>query len=87
MGWVGIQRVKTTEMGERSLSHWRVSQRTPVAMAPTSDHVSYDNYSSLDDHYYHEILTIANGKPIGLGEVGSPPPPEVLLTQPNGLSI
>jgi mannan endo-1,4-beta-mannosidase len=47
-----------------------------------ADIVSYDNYSSLDDRYYHEILTIANGKPIGLGEVGSPPPPEVLMAQP-----
>ena len=46
------------------------------------DIVSYDNYSTLDDRYYQEILTIANGKPIGFGEVGSPPPPEVLMTQP-----
>ncbi len=47
-----------------------------------ADIVSYDNYSSLDDRYYQEILTIANGKPIGFGEVGSPPPPEVLASQP-----
>jgi mannan endo-1,4-beta-mannosidase len=46
------------------------------------DIVSYDNYSTLDDRYYQEILTIANGKPIGFGEVGSPPPPEVLMNQP-----
>jgi mannan endo-1,4-beta-mannosidase len=47
-----------------------------------ADVVSYDNYSTLDDRYYQEILTIANGKPIGFGEVGSPPPPEVLMMQP-----
>jgi mannan endo-1,4-beta-mannosidase len=47
-----------------------------------ADVVSYDNYSTLDDRYYHEIQTIANGKPIGFGEVGSPPPPEVLMAQP-----
>ena len=44
------------------------------------DVVSYDNYSALDDRYYQEILTIANGKPIALGEVGTPPPPEVLAS-------
>ena len=47
-----------------------------------ADVVSYDNYSTLDDRYYHEIQTIANGKPIAFGEVGSPPPPEVLAVQP-----
>ena len=46
------------------------------------DVVSYDNYSQLADRYYQEILTIANGKPIGLGEVGSIPTPEVLKAQP-----
>jgi mannan endo-1,4-beta-mannosidase len=50
--------------------------------AKYADIVSYDNYSALDGRYYHEILTIANGKPIGLGEVGSPPPPELLMAQP-----
>src|ERR1022692_2861921 len=46
------------------------------------DVVSYDNYRSLDDRYYWEILDLANGKPIALGEVGSPPPAEVLKSQP-----
>jgi mannan endo-1,4-beta-mannosidase len=46
------------------------------------DIVSYDNYSELDDRYYQEILTIANGKPVGFGEVPAPPPPEVLASQP-----
>jgi mannan endo-1,4-beta-mannosidase len=44
--------------------------------------VSYDNYSQLSDRFYHEILTIANGKPIALGEVGLPPSAEVLKSQP-----
>jgi hypothetical protein len=42
----------------------------------------YDNYRTLEDRYYWEILTIANGKPIGLGEVGAPPSAEVLKSQP-----
>jgi mannan endo-1,4-beta-mannosidase len=46
------------------------------------DVVSYDNYRELSDRYYHEILTIANGKPIALGEVPSPPTAEVLARQP-----
>ena len=33
------------------------------------DVVSYDNYRTLDDRYYYEIQTIADGKPIALGEV------------------
>jgi mannan endo-1,4-beta-mannosidase len=47
-----------------------------------ADVVSYDNYSRLEDRYYQEILAIANGKPIGFGEVGSPPSPETLKAQP-----
>jgi mannan endo-1,4-beta-mannosidase len=51
--------------------------------AKYADIVSYDNYGALDERYYQEIQAIANGKPIGLGEVGTPPPPEVLMAQPN----
>jgi len=47
-----------------------------------ADVVSYDNYSALSDRFYQEILTIANGKPIALGEVGSIPTPDVLKGQP-----
>ena len=47
-----------------------------------ADVVSYDNYSRLDDRYYQEILTIAGGKPIALGEVGQPPSAEVIQAQP-----
>jgi len=46
------------------------------------DVVSYDNYRELSDRYYHEILTIANGKPIAFGELGAPPTAEVLKCQP-----
>ena len=46
------------------------------------DVVSYDNYSTLDDRYYYEIQTIADGKPIALGEVGTIPSPEILKSQP-----
>jgi mannan endo-1,4-beta-mannosidase len=46
------------------------------------DVVSYDNYRELSARYYYEILTIANGKPIALGEVGVPPSPEVIKSQP-----
>jgi len=46
------------------------------------DVVSYDNYRTLDDRYYYEIQTIADGKPIALGEVGTIPSPEVLKAQP-----
>ena len=47
-----------------------------------ADIVSYDNYSRLDDRYYQEIKTIANGKPIAFGEVGSVPV-SVFKTQPD----
>jgi mannan endo-1,4-beta-mannosidase len=46
------------------------------------DVVSYDNYGKLDDRFYQEILTIADGKPIALGELGIPPSAEVLGSQP-----
>jgi mannan endo-1,4-beta-mannosidase len=47
-----------------------------------ADVLSYDNYRTLDDRYYWEILDLANGKPIALGEVGTPPPAEVFKSQP-----
>jgi mannan endo-1,4-beta-mannosidase len=46
------------------------------------DVVSYDNYRTLDDRYYWEVLDLANGKPISLGEVGTPPSAEILKAQP-----
>ncbi len=49
---------------------------------PYVDVVSYDNYGQLNERFYYEILTVANGKPIALGELGSPPSAEVLKSQP-----
>jgi mannan endo-1,4-beta-mannosidase len=46
------------------------------------DVVAYDNYGKLLDRYYSSLLKLANGKPIALGEVGHPPSPEVLRSQP-----
>ena len=46
------------------------------------DVVAYDNYGRLLDRYYYSLLKLANGKPIALGEVGHPPSPEVLRSQP-----
>jgi mannan endo-1,4-beta-mannosidase len=33
------------------------------------DIISYDNYGRLNDHSYYEMLALAEGKPIALGEV------------------
>jgi mannan endo-1,4-beta-mannosidase len=46
------------------------------------DVVSYDNYRQLSDRYYYEIMALADGKPVALGEVGAPPTAEVLKAQP-----
>jgi mannan endo-1,4-beta-mannosidase len=46
------------------------------------DVISSDNYRELSDRHYHELLTIANGKPISLGELGTPASAEVLKSQP-----
>jgi len=46
------------------------------------DVVSYDNYRDLSDRYYHEILDLADGKPVALAEVGRVPSAETLKAQP-----
>jgi mannan endo-1,4-beta-mannosidase len=46
------------------------------------DVVSYDNYRRLNDRYYYELMALADGKPVALGEVGAPPSAEVLKNQP-----
>jgi mannan endo-1,4-beta-mannosidase len=46
------------------------------------DVVSYDNYGRLNDRSYHELLALAEGKPVGLGEVGVPPSAEALKAEP-----
>jgi mannan endo-1,4-beta-mannosidase len=46
------------------------------------DVLSYDNYQSLSDRYYRELMDLAGGKPVALGEVPTPPSAEVLKAQP-----
>jgi mannan endo-1,4-beta-mannosidase len=46
-----------------------------------ADIISYDNYSPLGDRYYYELLALADGKPVALGEIGQPFAPELLNTQ------
>lgn len=46
------------------------------------DILSYDNYGELSDRYYYELLDLADGKPIALGEIGRPPSAETLKNQP-----
>jgi mannan endo-1,4-beta-mannosidase len=46
------------------------------------DVLSVDNYSEFKTEYYNDILTLAAGKPIALGEVGAVPPVSVLQSQP-----
>jgi len=36
----------------------------------------------LNDRYYYEMLALAEGKPIAIGEVGAPPSADVLKAQP-----
>jgi mannan endo-1,4-beta-mannosidase len=47
-----------------------------------ADIISYDNYRTLDDRYYYELMDLAEGKPVALGEIGQPFAPELLKTQP-----
>jgi mannan endo-1,4-beta-mannosidase len=70
---------------------WVWNQNGPAPMGeffnffpgqPYVDIVSYDNYRDLNDRYYYELLALAEGKPIALGEVGVPPAAEVLKAQP-----
>ncbi len=46
------------------------------------DVLSVDNYSEFKAEYYNDVLALAAGKPIALGEVGAVPPVEVLQSQP-----
>jgi mannan endo-1,4-beta-mannosidase len=49
---------------------------------PYVDVVSYDNYGRLNDHSYYELLALAEGKPVALGEVGVPPSADALKAEP-----
>ncbi len=47
------------------------------------DMASLDVYGSdFKQSYYDSLLALADGKPIVLGEVGNPPPPDVIKLQP-----
>ena len=46
------------------------------------DILSLDCYREFKQSYYDDLLKLANGKPIGLAEVGAPPPLTVLEAQP-----
>lgn len=46
------------------------------------DVLSVDVYGEFKQSYYDDLLRLADGKPIALGEVGRVPSPEVLKAQP-----
>jgi len=47
------------------------------------DILALDVYGSdFKQDYYDQLITLSKGKPITLGEVGSPPSPEILNSQP-----
>jgi len=48
-----------------------------------ADLLTEDNYGEFQQSYYDDMLTLAAGRPIALGEVGALPAPEILLKQPN----
>jgi mannan endo-1,4-beta-mannosidase len=41
-----------------------------------------DNYGPLLQNYYEDLVQLANGKPVALGEIGSPMPVDALASQP-----
>jgi len=48
------------------------------------DMLALDVYGNdFHQDYYDSLLALSNGKPLTLGEVGNPPSPEILNTQPN----
>jgi mannan endo-1,4-beta-mannosidase len=48
------------------------------------DIVSIDIYGNdFKKNYYDSLVILSNGKPMAFGEVGNPPSPELLKTQPN----
>jgi mannan endo-1,4-beta-mannosidase len=70
---------------------WSVDRPTKPGMEFTNyypgnkylDILALDVYGSdFKQDYYDQLLALSNGKPITLGEVGSPPSPEVLNIQP-----
>lgn len=47
------------------------------------DLLTEDNYGEFQQKMYEDMLTLAAGKPIALGEVGALPTPEILQAQPD----
>jgi mannan endo-1,4-beta-mannosidase len=47
-----------------------------------ADVLSVDIYGEFKSAFYDDILTVADGKPVALGEVGAVPAPAVLVQQP-----
>lgn len=47
-----------------------------------ADVLSVDVYGEFKQSYYHDLLALAAGKPVALGEVGGVPSPVVLKEQP-----
>ncbi len=70
---------------------WNINAPSNPAMAITeyfpgreyADLLTEDIYGEFQQTYYDDMLTLAAGKPIALGEVGALPTPEVLQKQPN----
>ncbi|HTM37015.1 MAG TPA: glycosyl hydrolase [Terriglobales bacterium] len=70
---------------------WNINAPSNPAMAITNyfpgreyaDLLTEDIYSEFQQGYYEDMLALAAGKPIALGEVGALPTPEILQKQPN----
>jgi mannan endo-1,4-beta-mannosidase len=70
---------------------WNVNAPSNPAMAIAeyfpgreyADLLSEDIYGEFEQSHYDDMLALAAGKPIALGEVGTLPTPEILRRQPN----
>ena len=70
---------------------WNINAPSNSAMAITdyfpgreyADMLTEDIYGEFQQTYYDDMLALAAGKPIALGEVGALPTPEILQKQPN----
>ena len=69
---------------------WNINAPSNPAMAikdyfpgaDFADMLTEDIYSEFQQSHYDEVLALAAGKPIALGEVGALPTPEILQRQP-----
>ena len=70
---------------------WNINAPSNPAMAITeyfpgreyADLLTEDIYGEFQQNYYDDMLALAAGKPIALGEVGALPAPEILQKQPD----